>query len=226
MIRAVFFDAAETLIYLPGGVGYHYRLVAARHGVEVSEGGVNGAFRVAFRAGQGRKSGGPPGGDDDKEWWRTIVRAVFTECGHALGHEPFQALFDDLYAHFAKPGVWQVYAEARPLLEKLRGRFRLGLISNFDRRLYPVLEDVELRPFFEVVALSSELGIEKPDRRIFQWALDAMGVTGDEALHVGDQPEQDWRGAAEAGLHVFQLRRPENSLHDVLACLEALPSAR
>ena len=50
--------------------------------------------------------------------------------------------------------------------------------------------------------------------------LRRAGVRAHEALHVGDDPECDWEGGAQAGLHVFKLQRPQNSLQDLLALLE------
>ena len=62
-------------------------------------------------------------------------------------------------------------------------------------------------------------GADKPDPWIFQQALDRAGTNAAEALHIGDEPRGDWQGAAEAGLNVFQLDRPKNSLQDLLSQL-------
>ena len=62
-----------------------------------------------------------PRPDDDKEWWRALVRAVFARMRPSPAARPaFNALFEDLYAHFAQPGVWEVYPDVRPALEELR----------------------------------------------------------------------------------------------------------
>ena len=119
--------------------------------------------------------------------------------------------------------MWEIYPDVLPTLEELRaGGLRLGIISNFDRRLYSVLDHAGLRPCFDLVALSSEIGADKPDPRIFNWALSRFEIEPGEALHAGDHPEQDWLAAASAGLQVFRLRRPENSLRDLPARLISL----
>jgi FMN phosphatase YigB (HAD superfamily) len=46
-----------------------------------------------------------------------------------------------------------------------------------------------------------------------------MHLNADEVLHVGDDPERDWKAAAAAGLLVFRLDRPRNSLRDLLTTL-------
>ena len=54
--------------------------------------------------------------------------------------------------------------------------------------------------------------MDKPDPRIFAAALSSLGVTPAETIHVGDDPEQDWRAAEAAGLHVYRVARPERTL--------------
>ena len=86
-------------------------------------------------------------------------------------------------------------------LRRLAGRFRLGLVSNaqslFTR---PELEELGLRPFFDPLVLSSEVGVRKPGAEIFEHALAATGVRPTAALHVGDDPHADVEGAAALGM--------------------------
>ena len=68
--------------------------------------------------------------------------------------------------------------------------------------------------------ISSEIGADKPDPEIFRRALKFMNLAAGEVLHVGDDPERDWAAAEAAGLSVFRLERPGNSLGDMLALLQ------
>ena len=130
------------------------------------------------------------------------------------------AYFEAVYAHFAEPGVWSTYPDVVPVLGKLRDAgYRLGLISNFDRRLRKILADLQLEAFFEHLIISSEVGVDKPDPRIFRHALARFGVAASAAVHVGDDPHKDW-GAEAAGLRVFRLERPGRTLHDLSPFLE------
>jgi putative hydrolase of the HAD superfamily len=61
------------------------------------------------------------------------------------------------------------------------------------------------------------MGADKPDPLIFRRGLALAGVEAEEALHVGDDPDRDWKAAGEVGLRVFRLHRPKNSLRDLLA---------
>ena len=79
-----------------------------------------------------------------------------------------------------------------------------------------VFEHLGISKFFSHVFLSSELGADKPDPEIFRRALRLSGAQPNDTLHVGDDPDRDWKGATEAGLSIFQLERPRNSLRDLL----------
>jgi len=218
MIRAILFDAAGTLIHLPRGVGWHYREIAARHGLDLEEKRLGAAFGPAFkaaallRAAAPRVAAGISRPDDDKGWWRALVRQVLAACGQQPGEAVFDGMFEELYAHFEEPGVWALYPEAAAVLAALHPRYRLGVVSNFDRRLYPVLEHLGVRRYFETIVISSEIGVDKPDERIFAAALSALGVTPGETVHAGDDPERDWRAGEAAGLHVYRVARPEGTL--------------
>lgn len=221
MITAVFFDAAQTLIHIPKGVAHHYREVASRHGLELDESRLKGAFRSVWKAMPARPAMNAARPDDDQGWWRELVARVLHECEANATPNVFNAYFDELYAHFAKLGVWELYPDVKSTLTQLCETHRLGIISNFDRRLYSVLRMLGIAEYFDAVILSSETGADKPDPRIFQIALARLNAQPHEALHIGDDPIHDWQGAASAGMPIFQLHRPKNSLLDVLDFLKA-----
>lgn len=242
-IRAILFDAAGTLIYLPRGVGWHYREVFARHGLQADENRLTAAFAEAFKAGGSRAAAAAPPGtanfhigtpphaarpisrpDDDKQWWRTLVRRVITACDLHPPEPAFDTLFEDLYAHFAQPGVWALYPDALPVLEALHGKYKLAILSNFDRRLYPVLEHLGIRHFFDAILISSEIGIDKPDPRAFAIALHRLAVPPAETIHAGDDPTHDWQAAQNAGLHLYKVHRPQTTLENLPTFARSLSS--
>ena len=83
----------------------------------------------------------------------------------------------------------------------------MGVVSNWDSRLPHVLKMLELEPFFEQVAVSHLEGVEKPDPLIFRRVLRRMDVGPEKALHVGDVPELDLRGARAAGIDAILVDR-------------------
>ncbi len=138
--------------------------------------------------------------------------------GSRPGIDPLDrdTFFEAAYGHFAEAGVWEVYPDVREVLEILAPRFELAVVSNFDGRLRLILNHLGIAKYFRHVFLSSELGADKPDPLIYQRALELSGFRSEEVMHVGDDPKRDWAGASRAGLAVFRLERPHNSLRDLL----------
>ena len=80
---------------------------------------------------------------------------------------------------------------------------KVALVSNYDGRLHRVVAELGLRPYFDAVLASSEVGWAKPSPRIYAAALDALGVAPAEALMVGDRQREDVEGATAAGLRAL-----------------------
>ena len=219
MTRVVFFDAAGTLFHLRRSVGWHYRDVALRHGADLREDDLNLAFRRAWKdaAAPHETDGARP--DDDRDWWRALVERVLDECGSttALNRD---AYFAELWNEFTRPGVWELFPETLEVLAALHGRVRLIVVSNFDSRLRTILSHLGIAEHFDEIVISSEIGADKPSRKIFSAALARAGIHASDALHVGDEPDADWLGAERAGLRAFRLQRPENSLRGVLELIK------
>jgi putative hydrolase of the HAD superfamily len=219
MPKAIFFDAAGTLIHLRKSVGYHYAFVGARIGLRLDASALDRAFGRCWKQMPVRPAIEGPREEDDKGWWRELVNRVLDQVVPGLDELDRDAFFEGAYSHFAEPGVWDLYPEVGEVLAGLHGRFDLAVISNFDGRLRMILEHLGVSKFFSHVFLSSELGADKPDPAIYRRALRLCGTQPDETLHVGDDPERDWEGASRAGLPIFQLERPRNSLRDLLPLL-------
>lgn len=222
MIKAIFFDAAGTLIHLPKSVGSHYAYVGERIGLRLDAAALDRAFTDCWKQIPARPAIEGPREDDDKGWWRELVDRVLDQVLPGLNELDRDAFFEGAYSHFAEPGVWDLYPEVNEVLAALHGRFDLAVISNFDGRLRMILEHLGLSQFFSHVFLSSELGADKPDPEIFRRALCLISTQANKTLHVGDDPERDWQAATHAGLPIFRLQRPQNSLRDLLPMI--LPS--
>jgi len=95
-----------------------------------------------------------------------------------------------------------------PALDALQSRgLRLGIISNFDERLYQIVPALGLQDRFRVNLPSTNAGVAKPDRRIFLEALRRLKVEPPAALYVGDEPDSDAAGAAAAGIRCLLVDR-------------------
>ncbi|HEY2524277.1 MAG TPA: HAD-IA family hydrolase [Candidatus Binataceae bacterium] len=202
MLRVVFFDAAGTLIHTREPAGLSYAKIAERFGARVDERRVIDSFRRAFAAAPGLAFG--PGHDAarlrelEREWWRRLVWATFEGLAD---FSDFDAYFDALFAFFADPANWVSDPEAPLLLAALRhSGIELGVISNFDYRIYAILDRLRLTRYLETITISSEAGYAKPAPEIFQIALERHGLSAAEALHVGDVEALDVAGARAADI--------------------------
>jgi putative hydrolase of the HAD superfamily len=220
VIRAILFDAAGTLFYLTKTVGDHYAYVGREVGLDLEGQQLERAFHAAWQQMPRRLAIERPRENDDKEWWRELVDRVFDQVAPSLSEFDRDNFFEVAYEHFAEPGVWELYPEVPEVLEQLRPPFELAVISNFDGRLRLILQHLGISKYFAHVFISSELGADKPDPEIFRRSLKIMHLDTNEVLHVGDDPERDWKAASAAGLSVFRLDRPRNSLRDLLATLK------
>jgi len=219
VIRAIFFDAAGTLFYLTKTVGDHYAYVGREVGLDLDAQKLESAFHAAWKQMPRRPASDGPRENDDKGWWRELVGHVLDQVAPWLSEFDRDNFFEIAYEHFAEPGVWELYPEVSGVLQELTPQFQLAVISNFDGRLRFILQHLGISKHFAHVFISSELGADKPDAEIFRRALTTMHLKGDEVLHVGDDPERDWKAAKAAGLSVFRLDRPRDSLRDLATSL-------
>ena len=217
--KAIFFDALGTLFNLTRTVGHHYALVGAEIGLKLDADKLDRVFVWAANRMPTRSAIDRPRENDDKHWWRELVDVVLGQVEPSLGEIDRDNFFEIAYEHFAEPDVWELYPEVPGVLGQLEPRFQLAVISNFDGRLRFILEGLGISKFFTHLFISSEIGADKPDPEIFRRALKLIGLEPNEVLHVGDDPERDWKAGSEAGLSIFELDRPKNSLRDLVTAL-------
>lgn len=209
MIRAVFFDAGGTLIQPWPSVGAVYARVAGQFGIVIEPARLEAQFRAAWKA---EKGGALT--VSRKDWWRRIVFRVFEREDDRL----FEALYDE----FVHARAWRVFPDVLPALAICRqSRVHVGVISNWDDRLRPVLAAVDLARHFDSVTISCEVGAEKPDHRVFETAVRAAGVPATAALHIGDSTREDVEGAVAVGMRAALVRQSAGE-----GLLEALAAAR
>ena len=102
--------------------------------------------------------------------------------------------------------------EAHSVLRTLHRSKKLALVSNFDHppHVHSVLSKLNLTPYFDSVIISAEVGVKKPDPRIFDAALEQTGIKPEEVIYVGDT-DDDTEGCTCRGYgsspHTKKLRR-------------------
>lgn len=89
---------------------------------------------------------------------------------------------------------------AKQLLEKLSKKFMIGVLTNgFNEVQYRKLINSGLDRYIQRVVISDEIGVQKPDARLFRYAEIETGATTETAIMIGDNPRNDIRGALDAG---------------------------
>ena len=142
-VRAIMFDAVGTLIFANPNVVDVYHGLGAAHGSGLTPKRVGDRFQAAVdlfhRLPTQEDSPWATSQDQEFQRWQAIVADVFVDLSDT------SKLFEALWTHFAEPENWSVYADVHATLKKLRDRgFQLGIASNFDRRLEPIVEQLKL----------------------------------------------------------------------------------
>lgn len=209
--KVIFFDAVGTLFGVRGNVGKVYADVAQKFGVTVLDETVNQAFLEVFSASE------PPIFPNAEkleipyrefEWWKAIAFNTFSKVEVIEQFSDFNGFFDELYAHFATAKPWFVYDDVLEAIAHWQNLgIQLGIISNFDSRIYQVLAALNLQKFFTSITISSQTGTTKPEPQIFAIALQKHNCIESEAWHIGDSYKEDYQAATIAGLRGVWLKR-------------------
>ncbi|MDB6020990.1 MAG: HAD-superfamily hydrolase [Pedosphaera sp.] len=196
-IKAVTFDVGGTLMKPFPSVGHVYAEVAARHGKNIPAAVLNQRFAKAWRGLKHFSHG--------REEWSALVDQAFAGLWQM---PPDGSFFSELYDRFSEPDAWQVFDDVRPALDSLAARgINLGIISNWDERLRPLLARLGLAEYFETIIISCEVGFTKPSPVIFEQAAKRLGLAPKFILHVGDSVQHDVAGAKGAGYGALLLER-------------------
>jgi len=157
-----------------------------------------------------------------------LRRIVLARLGVAAGYG--DGLVDDAMAVFsAMRNDVEVFPEVRPTLLALREEYCVIAVTNGNADV----DRIGISDLFQEVISASSAGAAKPNRKIFETAVEAGGASAEQTLHVGDHPEVDVAGASEAGLKSVwvnrhghdwpdHLQRPDGVVRDVGELLELL----
>ncbi len=222
-IKAVYFDAAGTLITPARRVGQSYAVIAEKYGKEVTPRDLAERFRLCFEGAPCLAFPGVSNGDIrrlERDWWRTLVLRIFEPLGR---FDRFEEYFAELFDYFAQPSAWALYTEVLETLAALKQRgLTLAVISNFDSRLVRILDGLGIGSFLTDVFISSQVGYAKPDPRIFEVALSRHGLRSADAIHIGDSETNDLHGARSAGLSAWLIDRESDAADHRLSSLQQI----
>jgi putative hydrolase of the HAD superfamily len=196
--KAVFFDVGDTL--LDTSAMLDSAIFTALVPVDPTR-TIDDVRSAVARSGDAMPTRQPPFYEvrGNAAWWIARYRAVGEALGLA-GDDLARFLATVTEGHFRGDAL-HVVPDAPATLARLAARgIRLGVISNWDDTLPAILAEKGLARFFDTVVASTALGHAKPERAIFEYALEQIGAAALESWHVGDDPRADALGAIDAGL--------------------------
>ena len=206
--RAVFFDIGDTVLRANPSWEGVYTLALDEYGVSVSSEALRDALRSTYHHGRyGLEEGFEA--TPETSFRRTVEmdQAALDQLG--VGPMPDE-FFRRLSELFMLVSSWHVFPDAMPALEALRERgMIIGAVSNWIWQLPELLHSLELLAHFDFVAASARVGYEKPQRGIFEHALQEAKVRPEEAIHVGDHVDADVQGAIAVGIAPVLIDRRE-----------------
>jgi putative hydrolase of the HAD superfamily len=206
-IRAVAFDANGTLVRILTEDGADDVFRAAAHfltyqGIDLRREEVRDLY---FRIMSEQQHASP---EEHPEFdaagiWRSIIHAHKTAFTRTLPRAKLNHM--PLFLAEMCRGISRhrlgLYPHVREVLDALRGRYPLALVTDAQSTYARgELHRVGLLGYFDPIVVSGDHGYRKPDRRLFQFALDGMAVAAENALYVGNDMHRDIFGAREAGL--------------------------
>ncbi len=213
--KVIFIDAVGTLFGVKGSVGEVYQTLAQQAGVNASAQQLDQAFYRSFAAADAMAFPHIPAVEIPHReylWWLAVARDTFQRAGIFHEFSNFESFFEGVYQHFATAAPWVIYQDTVSSLQRWqRMDIPLGIISNFDSRIYAVLDALNLRQYFATITISTEARAAKPNPLIFTTALQKHGCSAHEAWHIGDSREDDLKGANAAGLRGIWLKRPKQT---------------
>jgi HAD superfamily hydrolase (TIGR01549 family) len=216
-VKAVFFDVGWTLSYPQRSLWDIFAEVIREGGVETTSEEVEATVHSVISRHRERAISefldGAEYTDSDEEF-----EALFLAMGHlmfnksGLEGDP-DAFTRDVLERFWLLENWAVYPDVVDAIERLRARqIRIGILSNATSAMVGFLEEIGLLKYFDFCVVSAIVGTKKPDRRIFEGALEQAGVEAANAAHVGDMYLEDILGARNVGVRPFLIDRGRNSL--------------
>lgn len=208
MLDAIFFDVGNTLLYPYPSVPEVVRQVLAEEGhirdlriIDEFMPLVDEYYEDRYR--------------EDDTFWRSEEETAEVWVGmYSLLCRKLEIDADAehiarrVYHEFGDPARWRAYDDVCPALTRLQSRgVRLGLISNWDDRLVGLVEGLGLAASLDAIISSADVGLHKPDPRIFELACERVGVSPRAAAHVGDHHYADIVGAQAVGMTAVLIDR-------------------
>ncbi len=150
----------------------------------------------------------------------TLVEWGKSQVSQELVDSALKAMYKVSQSH------WKVEEDAHQTLRSLQEQgYRMAILSNAanDDDVQSLVDNAQLRPYFEFVLSSAAVGIRKPDPRIFNRGVELMAAEKSRSVMVGDTLEADVFGAQQAGLYSIWITRRADNLDNQIYANSVIP---
>ena len=217
-VQAVIFDVNGTLVEIETDDGMDEIFRAIGHiltyqGIDLRRGDVRELYFATLKE-QRRSSPEKHPEFDAVAVWHTIVQEHATDYTRALPEAKLAQLplfLAETYRGISRRRL-RLYPYVRDVLDQLRTRYRMAVVTDAQTAWARAeLHQVGLLDYFDPIVVSGDHGLRKPDVRLFDLALDALGVAAADAVYVGNDMHRDIFGAQEAGMATVMYDSPQGT---------------
>ncbi|CAL9130967.1 unnamed protein product [Musa textilis] len=217
-LRCITVDVTGTLIAYKGELGDYYCMAAKAVGLPCPDykrmhEGFKAAYTDMVREypcfGHAAKM-------PNIDWWRACVKDSFIRAGYEYDAETFEKVFRRIYSSFGSSAPYVVFPDSQPFLRWARQKgLTVGIVSNAEYRYQDVILPalgINQGSEWDFGVFSGIEGVEKPDPRIYEIALEKAGhIAAAEAVHIGDSMRKDYLPASGVGMQALILDRFKTS---------------
>src|SRR6266550_635080 len=189
-IRTIFFDAGFTLLHPSPSILVVCQQVCQQHGLHVDlnhlQQGIEGAKNFHFRQFQSNRY---IWADEQAitEFWFSYYRSLLQPLIAEYDEKYLDQLIRAIAEEFEKHTTWQLYPDVKPTLEAFRAKgYSLGVISDWNIALGPLLRLFDLTQYFDCLIISAVARHAKPSPTLYDMALERANAIPDYTIHIGD----------------------------------------
>jgi 2-haloacid dehalogenase/putative hydrolase of the HAD superfamily len=213
MLKAVFFDFGGTLMSVESDEKAHYHLMESVK----NKYNLNETINALLEKYRYYTHSYPTPMEYRKAFGKGNIMNAFMKI--LRNKKPDYGWFWDEYLKMHRKHVCLYTGAVEALSWVKRNNFHLGMISDIDTDyLFDQLNALEITNLFDSITTSEEAGFRKPDKRIFNTALEKAECTGNESIYIGDKIDRDVAGGKNVGMKTILFSNGSNSLNNSSDC--------
>ncbi|KAG0482678.1 hypothetical protein HPP92_010762 [Vanilla planifolia] len=213
-LRCITIDVTGTLLAYKGELGDYYCMAAKAVGLPCPDyKRMHEGFKTAYtNMAKLYPCFGHAAKMPNIDWWRSCVKDSFIKAGYDYDEETFEKVFKRIYSVFGSSAPYRVFPDSQPFMRWARSNgLVVGVLSNAEYRYQDVILPalgLNKGSEWDFGVFSGIVGVEKPEPRFFEIALEMAGnLAPEEVLHIGDSMRKDYLPARSVGMHALLLDR-------------------